>query len=104
MTILELKNKLESTGYPVAYSHFNEYIEAPFITYREVGSDNFNADNNTYHDVKDFDIEVYTTIKDLMVELAVESILKDNEIPYEVYETYIDSEKLFQKVYEVRLL
>src|SRR5690625_3365891 len=104
MTITELKTLLEATGYPVAYSHFNEAVQAPFITYREVGSDNFNADNNTYHDVKDFDIEVYTTIKDLMVELAVESILKDNEILYEVYETYIDSEKLVQKVYEVRLL
>jgi len=30
--------------------------------------------------------------------------LKDNEIPYEVYETYIEDEKLFQKVYEMRML
>lgn len=104
MTLIELKSLLEATGYPVAYSHFNKAVQAPFITYREIGSDNFNADNNTYFDIKDIDIEVYTTIKDLMIEQAVESILKQNEIPYEVYETYIDDEKLFQKVYEVRMI
>jgi len=104
MTITELKSLLDATGYPVAYSHFRESVSPPFIVYREVGSENLGADNKVYHDVKDFDIELYTTIKDLTSENVIEQILKDNELPYDTTEVYIEDERLFQKTYEVRLI
>ena len=33
MTLKVLKQILDSTGYPVAYSHFNKYKKTPYITY-----------------------------------------------------------------------
>ena len=38
-----------------------------------------------------------------MYNVTVEDILDANEIPYETVETFIDSEKLFQKTYQERL-
>ena len=48
MTLQELNNILKSTGYEVAYSHFNTPIKPPFITYLISNSENFIADNKVY--------------------------------------------------------
>lgn len=103
MTLQELYNLLKATGYPVAYSHFNEPKQTPFITYLVNNNPNFIADNKVYHKIKDVDIELYTTIKDVAVEQVLEDLLDQNDIPYEPYEVYIESEKVFQIIYEVRL-
>ncbi|HLR60633.1 MAG TPA: hypothetical protein VK094_09205 [Pseudogracilibacillus sp.] len=103
MTLQELYNLLKATGYPVAYSHFNEPKQTPFITYLVNNNPNFIADNKVYHKIKDVDIELYTTKKDEASERVLEDLLDHNDIPYEPYEVYIESEKLFQKIYEVRL-
>jgi hypothetical protein len=109
MTLLELINLLKTTGYPVAYSHFENTEETPvpsppFICYVIPGTENLKADNKVYHKISDIDIELYTDYKDFEAERKIESVLDENEIPYDSFETYIESEKLFQKTYEVRLI
>lgn len=109
MTLEELKIILDQTGMPVAYSHFiesdNEPLPAPpFITYLIVYSSNFSADNKTYKDIQNVQIELYTDRKDLEKEAVLEMILNENEIPFATTEIYIESEMLYQKIYEVRLL
>ncbi|PEP90578.1 hypothetical protein CN585_28165 [Bacillus toyonensis] len=68
------------------------------------GSPNMIADNKVHHKIYDVTIELYTIKKDLVAEAKLEQILDDNEIPYDSYETFIESEKLFQKTYETRLM
>lgn len=104
MTLNELNNILKATGYPVAYSHFNDSVKPPFITYLVLGSENFNADNQVYNRIDDVNIELYTKIKDLEAEKKLEDILNENELVWEVTETYIETEKVFQRLYEVRLI
>lgn len=109
MKLEELKTILEATGFPVAYSHFIEAENAPvpdlpFICYLVVYSGNFNADNKVYKQIQTVQIELYTDKKDLESENQVETVLDSNEIPYATTETYIDSEQLYQKIYEVRLI
>jgi hypothetical protein len=109
MNLIELKNILEATGFPVAYSHFveseNSPIPAPpFITYFVLDSSNFNADNIVFHPIQNIQIELYTDKKDLEAEGNLEAILNANEIPYATTEIFIESEDLFQKIYEVRLI
>lgn len=108
MTLEELKNILEATGFPVAYSHFTEtennpLPKPPFICYIEIFSSNFAADNKVYKDIKNIQIELYTDKKDEAAEIKVETVLNDNEIFFYSSETYIESENLYQKIYEVRL-
>ena len=101
MNLSELKTLLDSTGYPVAYDHFNDTPSVPFIAYLETGTVNFFADNKVYEKVIKVDVELYTDKKDLTAETALESVLDANEIPWEVLETWIESEKLLLRTYEI---
>jgi hypothetical protein len=109
MNLIELKKILDATGYPVAYSHFtalpgNPIPKPPYICYLVDGSPNMIADNKVHHKINDVTIELYTIKKDLVVESKLEKALDDHEIPYESFEAFIESEKMYQKTYEVRLL
>ncbi|MEK4835985.1 hypothetical protein [Bacillus sp. FSL L8-0152] len=111
MTLGELIKILEATGYPVAYSHFiatpGKPVPAPappYICFLVDGSANLMADNKVYHKIDDANIELYTTKKDLVAEEKLEKVLDDHEIPYDSYGTFIESEKMYQKIYETRLI
>lgn len=104
MTLIELNTALKTLGYPVAYSHFKEPTNPPFICYRFTGDDDLKADNRNYKKVRDFDIELYTDRKDLDAEQAVESLLDELELPYSMSETYIPSEKMHQVIYSIQLI
>jgi hypothetical protein len=108
MNLQDLKIILEATGFPVAYSHFVESEndpapDPPFITYLVAYNSNFSADNKVYKTIRNIQIELYTDKKDLEAENILEEVLNENEIPFSSTETYIESEQLFQKIYEVRL-
>lgn len=104
MTLIELVKLLKATGYPVAFSHFKQTPSVPFITYTTPDTDNFHADNMTYVKIINADIELYTNKKDLEAEQRIEALLEAAEIPWDAYQTYIESEKLFQKVYEIGVI
>jgi hypothetical protein len=109
MTLVELKQILDATGYPVAYSHFTEtptnpIPSPPFITYLVVSSSNQFADNKVHKKIQNVQVELYTDYKDLVAESTLENLLDANEIPYETTETFIESEKLFQKIYEIGVI
>ncbi|WP_163102254.1 hypothetical protein [Peribacillus alkalitolerans] len=104
MNLAELKQILDATGHTVAYSHFTAPPSPPYVCYLVAYSSNFIADNKVYHKIDIVQIELYTTKKDLVAEGKLEKVLDDNDIPYESTETFIESEKLFQKIYEVRMI
>lgn len=109
LTLEQLALILQSTGLPVAYSHFVEsendpLPQPPFIVYLVAYSSNFGADNSVYYQIRNIQIELYTDTKDEEIEHLVEQALNENELFYQTTETYIESEQLFQKIYEVRLL
>lgn len=109
MTLQEINTILKATGYPVAYSHFTEGDDnplptPPYICYLSAYSSNFKADNKVYKEIDNLQIELYTIKKDLEAEKKIKDLLDENEIAYESTETWIESEKLFQKIYEVRLI
>lgn len=104
MTLENIYSILVTTGYPVAYSHFNKTPTIPFITYLSAYSSNFNADNKVYSKVDNLQIELYTIKKDTAAENILEDILDANNLTYETTETFIDQENLFQRIYEVRLI
>lgn len=103
MTLAELAVILKATGYPVAYSHFNKKQTAPFICYKESFTDNLKADNKVYRKVTHIDVELYTSKKDLVAESNLEKVLEDNNIPWDAVETFIESENMYQRIYEIKL-
>lgn len=109
MTQAELYTALVSLSLPVAYREFkgtteNPAPKPPFICYQFTGSADLMADNQNYAEVSDFDIELYTDEKDLDSEKLIEDLLKTNHLPYSKTEEFIDSEKLLQVVYSIRVI
>lgn len=104
MTQAELYQALKAIGYPVAYSHFKDTPSPPFITYQFAYSNDMMADNQNYAEISNFQVELYTADKDLAVESAVQNKLKELGLPYTKTETWIDSEKLYQIIYEIQLI
>ena len=52
-----------------------------------------------YYKISEVHIEVYTDLKDLSVEAAVEAVLDEHGIFYNKSEIWIDSEKLYEVLY-----
>lgn len=98
----ELLNIIKETGIPFAYDHFaeGESPEPPFICYLLPGSDNFSADGRVYFKINEVRIELYTDSKDLSVEQKLEDVLDAHEVFYNKSETWIDSEKLYEILYQ----
>lgn len=109
MTLAELTAILRATGYPVAYSHFtatpnNPVPDPPYICYLVPYTSNFMADNKVYTKINNPLVELYTNKKDLAAEKALEDILDENNIPYDADETFIESENIFQRIYEIGVI
>lgn len=103
MTLAELNTLLETLGMPVAYSHFKKATSPPFITYQFAYGSDFKADNQNYKDISNVQVELYTKIKDLTNEGQVEALLKNNRLPYMKTEAFLDSENLYQVIYEIQI-
>ena len=96
---------IKRMGLPFAYDHFaeGESPAPPFICYLTPGSNNFAADGRAYYKINIVNIELYTDTKDPSVEQKVESVLDANAIFYDKTEVWIESEKLYEVLYQFEL-
>ena len=100
----ELYDLLKTLNIPVAYDHFesNKNMSPPFIAYREMDVDTFKADGKTYYRPYEFEIELVTATKDVSLEGQVETLLTENNIPYDVDSSVWDNEeKIYHTFYEI---
>jgi hypothetical protein len=96
-----LMTLLKTTGLPVAYHHFITPPTPPYLVYLFYTSNNFGADNKVYSKADNYQIELYTTKKDPASEKLIEDLFDINDIYWEKTETYIESESLYQVLYEI---
>lgn len=107
MTYKELKNVIASIGLPYAYNEFKNGTDVapPFICFLFTDtSEDFFADNTLYAKIRPLRIELYTDDKDFELEDRVEDALVGAGILFARDEDYIDTEKMYQIVYEGDLL
>lgn len=100
----ELYDLLKTLNIPVAYDHFvsNKDVPIPFLVYREVNADTFKADGITYYRPHNFEIELITEKKDVVLQQAIEDLLTENNIAYDVEdEVWDDEEKIYHNYYEI---
>ena len=99
-----LYDLLKTLGIPVAYDHFdsNKEISIPFMVYRETSPSTFRADDITYHQAFNYEIELVTEKKEIALERQLEGLLTTNKIPYEKNdEVWDDEEKIYHNYYEI---
>jgi len=92
---------LKSTGLPVAYHHFTSPPSPPYIVYLFAYSSNFGADNKVHKESPNYQVELYTKTKDPAAEALIEGLFDANDIFWDKTETYIESEGLYQVLYEI---
>ena len=92
---------LKMTKLPVAYHHFTSPPSPPYIVYLFSYNSNFGADNKVYGAEKNFQVELYTNKKDLDREKLIEDALNGADVYWEKTEMYIESEGLYQVLYEI---
>ena len=106
MTVQEINTALADVGIPYAYYQFNEAAakEPPFLCWYFGDSNDLYADNENYQGVSALTVELYTDYKDFALEQALEAVLKGMGLSWAKSETYIDSEKMHETVYETEVL
>ena len=105
MTYDDITNMLKEAGLPLAYDHFaeGESPDPPFLIFLFPGSDNMFADNGVYFKISQLNMELYTNKKDPELEEKLEDILTAHEIPWEKSEVWIDSEKMYEVLYQTEI-
>jgi hypothetical protein len=105
MTYEEAMNLARETGLPFAYDHFaeGESPEPPFICFLMPESDNFAADGRVYFKIDGYHIELYTDIKSPELENQLEAVLDERGIFYNKSEVWIESEKLYEVLYQFEM-
>lgn len=101
----EVLEMLAEIGLPYAYHHFaeGESPEPPFICYLTPASDNFAADGRVYYKIDGFHIELYTDVKSPALETELEAVLDKRGIFYNKSEVWIESEKLYEVLYQFEM-
>ncbi|MDE5945759.1 MAG: hypothetical protein K2G63_00420 [Oscillospiraceae bacterium] len=105
MTYEEINEMMQEMGFPYAYHHFaeGEAPEPPFIIFLSPGENTFSADNFMYYSFKRLNIELYTDKKSPETENVIEAVLRHHHIFYEKSEVWIESEKLYEILYEMEV-
>lgn len=103
MELKEIEEILETTGLPVTYYAWPEKAAPPlpYICYLATYSNNFSADGFVYIPINHIQIELYTKLKEPATEDKVEQAL--SSLFWEKTETYIDTERCYQILYEIEV-
>lgn len=106
MTFEQIAAMVKSMGFPYAYYEFDEGSgqQPPFICFYYPNNDDFMADGSNYVQITALNIELYTDEKDFDAEAKVESVLKDHGLTFSKSETKIDSEHMYQIIYEMEVI
>lgn len=105
MSYEEVMQMMEETGFIFAYHHFAEgqSPEPPFLVYLYPQSNNFSADGTVYFKARALNVELYTDLKSPELEEKVENVLEAHGIYWEKSEVYIETEKLYEVLYEMEV-
>lgn len=105
MTHQEVMTMLAEMNLPYAYDHFveGESPDPPFLVFLYPGSNHFAADGKVYFKVNRLNIEFYTDKKDVELEETVEAVLDRHGIFYGKSEVWIESENLYEVLYQMEV-
>ena len=105
MTYEEIAEMMQESGLPYAYHHFaeGESPNPPFTLFLSPGEHTFGADDLMYISFKTLHIELYTDEKSPEAEERVEEVLHQHNLYYTKTEAWIESEKLYEILYELEV-
>ena len=108
MTQAELLTQLKTVGFPAAYNKFivdstHPAPVPPYIIYLRAFDSNISSDYAVHGKFKNYQVELYTVKRDLAAEQKLEAVLNTIDPDYETTETYLESEELYQVIYQIKV-
>lgn len=106
MTRAEVATMIKGFGLPFAYWAYpeKEAPPLPYVIYYYPEETAETADNKRHATVAVLNIELYTSNKDFEQEAVIEAALDDAEIPFQKAESYLDSEQMFEVLYQTEVV
>lgn len=106
MTYKQVFDMLKTTNLSVVYNSWEigSVPALPYIVFTFPNNDDLFADNINYQTIVQLNIELYSKNKDFTTEGTLESVLKNNGIPFQKTSVWIDSENLYQTLYTTEVL
>ena len=96
-----LVDVLNDSIFEAAYDHFTSAPALPFVRLSRAASENLFADDKVFERINRWQIFLCTELKSTDTERALEQILTDNGICFEVVdETFVKDENIYQIIYE----
>lgn len=105
MTLATFAAAIATTKIPMRYGYWPDENrpKCPYIEYEVAYTSNFGGDNKVYQRITHIDLFLFTDKKDLDSEAAIEQALDDAEIFWDKTESFSESEKTYQILYEVTI-
>lgn len=102
MTYEEIKAGLAAAGFPLTYYQWpiSQAPDLPYVVYYYPNRSDDPADNVNYGKITALNVELYTPIKSFADETRMEDALTAMGLVWEKSETYLDSEQMYEVLYE----
>lgn len=106
MTFSNIATMINDTGLLNAYYSFPENSNPvlPYILFYYPNNNDLTADNRNYQTIVRLNIELYTENKDFTTEALIEETLNANGLVYSRSESYIDSEHMYEVLFEADVI
>ena len=103
MTLSEFVAIMDAIDLPHVYYSFRENAapQLPYFVWYLEGSENMPADDSVYVEILSPVLELYTAEKSFETEREVETALNSGGLFWNKSETYIESERMFQILYQI---
>lgn len=103
MSYEELLEILRPTGIPWTYHHWEGKQDPPYGVYLDEEDDPFYADGKTYVYFTAARLEVYSLERDPALDQKVREALDAAEIAYYAHYIWIESEGLYETIFEIEV-
>ena len=111
MTLVEVNNMMAEitqrcglTDYTYYQFADNSAPDLPYLIFYYPSSNNDGADNVVWQKINHLNIELYTDNKEFGIENELEAVLTEHGFFYDKTEQFIESEKMFEVLYEMEVV
>ena len=104
MDYRDITSAIRDKDIPATYGEFTSSPGLPFVVVVESFGSDLHADNKNYVDIDNLQVELYTDKKHPPTEWKIEEALEELGLGYEWTETPIESESMFQRIYELQII
>lgn len=106
MTFKDVNKLVKKTGLKCTYYQWPEKSapQLPYALFYFPQTNDEYAEDENFSNITALNIEIYTKNKDFATEKKVEDVLRGEGLAWTKTESYLDSEKMYEALYELQIV